>query len=52
MSDLTLRDGRPVRDRPQQQRSPSRGAVLLRFGAEISPKPQILARELCFSATC
>ena len=52
MSDLTLRDGRPVRDRPQQQRSPSRGAVLLLFDGETSSEPQILARKLRFSAAC
>ena len=52
MSDVTLQEERPVPDRLKQQRNSSRSKVLLRFGAEISPKPQILARELCFSAAC
>ncbi len=40
MPDLTLREDWAVRNRPQQQRSPSRGAVLLRFEGETSSKPQ------------
>jgi hypothetical protein len=52
MSDLTLCDGRPVRDRPQQQRSPSQGAVLPRFQGETSSEPQILTRQPRFSAAC
>jgi hypothetical protein len=52
MSDVTLRDGRRVRDRPQQQRSPSRVAVPKHFQGETSSEPQILAPELRFSAAC
>jgi len=52
MPDLTLRDGRTVRDRPQQQRSSSRAAVPPRFEGEVSSEPQILARKLRFSAAC
>ncbi len=52
MPDLTLRDGRTVRDRSQPQQSPSQGAVLLRFEGETSSERQILARKLRFSAAC
>ena len=52
MSDVTLQEERPVPDRPKQQRNSSRSKVLLRFEAENSPKPQILARKLRFSAAC
>jgi hypothetical protein len=52
MSNLTLHDGWPVRDRPQPPRSPNRGAVLLRFEGETSSEPQIFARKLRFSAAC
>ena len=52
MPDLTWRDGRPVRDQPQQQRSPSRGAVQQGFEGETASEPQILTRKLRFSAAC
>jgi transposase len=52
MSDVTLRDRWTVRDRPPQQRSPSRGAVQPRFEGETSSEPQILAPQLRFSAAC
>jgi hypothetical protein len=51
MSNLTLSNGWPVRDRPQQ-RSPSRDAVLLRSERETSSETQILALKLHFSAAC
>jgi hypothetical protein len=52
MSNMTLREGWSVRDRPQQHRSLSRGAVPQRFEGETSSKPQILVPKLHFSAAC
>jgi hypothetical protein len=52
MSNVRLRDERTLRDRPQQQRSPSRAAIPSRFEGETSSERQILARQLRFSAAC
>lgn len=52
MSDVTLCDGWPDRDRLHQQRRPSRAAVPPHFEGETSSERQILARKLRFSAAC